>query len=281
MVLDVLLPPRRALREPWLIAIASAVFVFAGVALELLMPSIHASAVIFAMVPAIPLVWMLLMHEEHAEENACYRYASPLAGERKFLECHERLILVFAWFFLGAILAYCACFAFLPDAAAQSVFADQINEVKTIQGIATQYASDSVSATGRVFSEAKFWTLFTHNLTVLALMFLFCLVYGVGSIYLLLWNASIIGVVIGAKVKADGLAGFATGFFGLFPHGIFEVAAYFVASIAGGVISMAIARIARRKCPRREIPMLAMDSAILVVLALVLLAIGSAIESSY
>jgi uncharacterized membrane protein SpoIIM required for sporulation len=212
--------------------------------------------------------------------------------------------MVFAWFFLGAIIAYCACFALLPDAAAQTIFADQLNEVKAIQGFAASQnandaagaasnaagaasnaaanaASNAASATGRVFSEGKFWTLFTHNFTVLALMFLFCLVYGVGSVYLLLWNASIIGVVIGTKVKTDGLMGFATGFFGLFPHGIFEIAAYFVASIAGGVISMAIARVARGKCPRREIPMLAMDSVILVVVSLVLLAIGSAIESSY
>jgi uncharacterized membrane protein SpoIIM required for sporulation len=273
MVLDVLFPPRRVLREPWLIALAAALFVFAGATLELLMPSLHASALVFAMVPAIPLVWALLMHEERAEENACYRYASPLAGERKFLECHERLILVFAWFFLGSLVAYCALYSFLPDSANNAVFKDQLNEVKLIQGYASQ--------TARVFSEAKFWTLFSHNLTVLALMFVFCLVYGVGSIYLLLWNASIIGVVIGTKVRAEGAFGFLTGFLGLFPHGIFEVAAYFIASIAGGVISMAVSRVARGKCPKREVPLLAMDTIVLAVVALALLAVGSAIESSY
>jgi uncharacterized membrane protein SpoIIM required for sporulation len=273
MVLDVLLPPMRALREPWLIALAAVVFVSFGVAVELLLPSVRASALIFAMVPAIPLVWTLLMHEERREENICYRFASPLAGERKFIECHSRLILVFAWFFFGAVIAYTAWYSVLPDAANQTVFGDQLAEVKLVQGFAAQ--------TARVFSEAKFWTLFSHNLTVLALMFVFCLVYGVGSVYLLLWNASIIGVVIGSHVKIDGALGFATGFLGLFPHGIFEVAAYFLASIAGGVVSMAMTRIARGKCPKREIPLLAMDCLILVAASLALLAIGSAIESSY
>ncbi|MFH0973978.1 MAG: stage II sporulation protein M, partial [Candidatus Micrarchaeota archaeon] len=295
MVLDVLIPPRRALRQPWLIAVASAVFVTGGVALQLLIPSLHASAVIFAMVPAIPLIWTLLMHEERLEENACYRFASPLAGERKFFEYHSRLILVFAWFFFGAIVAYCAWYAVLPAPAVQSVFGDQLNEVKAIEGFAANAANAAGNAanaaanagasaagvTGRVFSEGKFLTLLTHNLQVLGLMFLFCLVYGVGSVYLLLWNASIIGVVIGARVKAEGVLGFATGFLGLFPHGIFEVAAYFVASIAGGILSMAVTRFARSKCPRREAPALALDVVILAVVSVALIAIGAAIESSY
>ena len=270
MVLDVLLPPRRALREPWLIAVVSALFVSFGIAVQLLIPSLHGSAVIFAMVPAIPLVWTLLMHEERCEENACYRFSSPLAGERKFFEYHERLILVFAWFFLGAIVAYTAWFAALPTQSGNAVFSDQLSEVKAIQGLA--------AGTGRVFNEGRFFTLLAHNLQVLALMFAFCVVYGVGSIYLLLWNASIIGVVIGAKIKLEGFGGFATGFLGLFPHGVFEVAAYFVASIAGGVLSMALARF---KCNKREMPMLVMDIVVLSVISLILLVIGSAIESSY
>ncbi|MEM0476004.1 MAG: stage II sporulation protein M, partial [Candidatus Norongarragalinales archaeon] len=151
-----------------------------------------------------------------------------------------------------------------------SVFGDQLAEVKAIQGFAAQ--------TARVFSEAKFWTLFNHNLQVLALMFLFCLIYGVGSVYLLLWNASVIGVVVGAKVKTVGFSGFLTGFLGLFPHGVFEVAAYFIASIAGGILSMAMVRAQRNK---RELPMLALDVCVLAVVSIALLAVGAAVESSY
>ncbi|MEM0475983.1 MAG: hypothetical protein QW343_04300, partial [Candidatus Norongarragalinales archaeon] len=117
MVLDALLPPRRVLREPWLIALAAAVFVSFGVAVQLLLPSLHGSAVIFAMVPAIPLIWNLLVREERCEERDAYAVRSPLAGERKFLEYHSRLILVFAWFFFGAVVAYALWFAVLPQAA--------------------------------------------------------------------------------------------------------------------------------------------------------------------
>ncbi|HLD76491.1 MAG TPA: stage II sporulation protein M [Candidatus Norongarragalinales archaeon] len=272
MVLDFIISPSQAKRDPWSLAIASAIFVSFGVLVEMYMP-IKGSIIIFTMVPAIPLIWTLLLKESKEEEDDIEGWTFGRGKPRADLFTrHLDLWEVFAFFFLGAAVAYTFWFALLPQTQAGLIFDDQLKEVNLIRGAAL---------TGKVagfLDEGQFWFLFTHNLQVLGLMFAFSVIYGIGSIYLLLWNASIIGVVIGQKVHSIGLLGAVLGFFSLLPHGIFELSAYFVASIGGGLLSIELMR-------KRVKPGIAkhifFDIALLAIVSLVLLAIGAAIEAAY
>ena len=271
MVLDYLISPREAKRKPYEVFVVAALFVSFAVLVQMFIPSIQGSIIIFAMVPAIPLMWALLVREERDEEEeiqACYRtHYWEGASVTSILARHAALVGVFSFFFLGAVFAYAVWYAALPAQQAQAIYTSQLNELDAIRGMST----------GNFFDTGRFEYLFGHNLQVLGLMFAFCLVYGVGSVYLLLWNASIIGLVIGSRIN-EGILGVAMGFLSLLPHGIFEISAYFVASIAGGILSVAVMR---KHYKTNCFKFVLRDVAALTVISLVLLAIGAAIESSY
>jgi uncharacterized membrane protein SpoIIM required for sporulation len=91
---------------------------------------------------------------------------------------------------------------------------------------------------------------------VLGLSFVFSLIFGAGAIYIIAWNATILGVLIAKIAETPAAYGSITvvqgnGFANLMaalpftllrilPHGIFEFGGYFLGAIAGGILSVAI-----------------------------------------
>jgi uncharacterized membrane protein SpoIIM required for sporulation len=84
---------------------------------------------------------------------------------------------------------------------------------------------------------------------------LFSFVFGAGAIFVLAWNASVIGTAIGNFIRGnlalyseliglDKLGKYfhviSIGLFRYVIHGIPEILAYFVGALAGGIISVAI-----------------------------------------
>ena len=89
----------------------------------------------------------------------------------------------------------------------------------------------------------------------MAFAILFAFVYGAGAIFILTWNASVIGAAMGNFIRSNlsqyadllGFEKFASYFnvvsIGLLRyiiHGIPEILAYFYGGLAGGIISVAI-----------------------------------------
>ena len=260
-MIEALVTPSSALREPWRLFFLAVLFVSIAVIMSVYVPSIAGGAVLLAMIPAIPLIWTLLVREEHREEDL-----GLLA--RDSFRYHAPLFTVFTFFFLGATVAYAFWFAALPASQSQTVFGAQVDEIARIRGAVAP-------PTGSVINTDFAVSLFEHNLVVLAFMFAFCLLYGIGSIYLLLWNASIIGVFIGSRI-AGGPAGAIAGFMGIIPHGSLEIGAYFLATIAGGILS---AGIMRQHFGRREFRFILKDVALLTLAAVGMLAAGAILES--
>lgn len=322
MVLDYLVSPAKAKRDPASLLIASIVFVSFGVLVEMFIPSLRGSIIVFTMVPAIPLMWSLLLEEEKDEEKdfseaeKLWKNAFGKTGPiTRIINSHEDMLRIIAFFFLGSVIAYSFWFTALPfmegakivpTGTGQRLFADQLNEMQNIRGAVTEL-------TGRLtFKEKHFFFLLAHNMQVLGIMFLFCIVYGIGSMYMLLWNASIIGVVIGTKMYAGiagmgvpvatqimsnvpyanllpfevlkavagvliGLASGIVSMVGLLPHGIFELGAYFVATIAGGLFSISLVK----GIDRPEFKYILIDVMILTGISIIMIVIGAAIEASY
>ncbi|MEK6902957.1 MAG: stage II sporulation protein M, partial [archaeon] len=140
-----------------------------------------------------------------------------------------------------------------------------------------------------------FWSvtqfLFANNATVLLLAILFSFLFGEGALFLIGWNASIIGTVMG-KIAVQALANmpthdalsilFAIGYgvyhgIGFIPHGLPEVVAYYIGAIAGGIISASMAKQVYRT---NEFQTIAKDAAGLIIIALLLL-FGAALIESY
>ncbi|MEM4255028.1 MAG: stage II sporulation protein M [Candidatus Norongarragalinales archaeon] len=291
MVLEYIVSPSEAKRKPWELAVVSFLFVSFGVLTQMLIPSLQGSVIIFALIPLIPLFFFILLRDEAEEEHfdtmkeeidEWKKVLKELKDEqlshlsrfallqrfKRIINVHKTMIELFGFVFLGAILAYTFWFSILPQQQSYDLFYSQLQEIRTLRAVIT----------AQVFSAEKFEFLLTHNVQVLALMFLFSLLYGIGALYLLLWNASIIGVILGEKLVQQGMLGVLVGFLSLIPHGIFEITSYLVAALAGGVLSIAILRSSNKK---PFFKYLIEDVAFLTILSLALLAIGAVVEAYY
>lgn len=291
MVLEYIVSPSDAQKRPWQLMIVSFLFVSFGVLTQLLIPSLQGSVIIFALIPLIPLFFFVLLNDEEEEENydrmrdeveewkkvlrelkdvQLTRLSRFAIGHRfkRIISVHKTLIELFGFVFLGAIIAYTFWFSVLPQQQSYGLFLQQLQEIKTLKAVIT----------AQIFSPEKFELLALHNFQVLGLMFLFSLLYGIGALYLLLWNASIIGVILGQRLIEQGILGVIAGFLGLIPHGIFEITAYLVAALAGGVLSVSIMRSSNKK---PFFKYLLEDIALLTLLSIVLLVIGAVVEAYY
>ncbi len=215
---------------------------------------------------AAPLIVHLIWLEERKEEQ--------LKGA--FLERHWPLIQAYGAFFVGTVLAISMVYVLLPDSLSQTAFASQINELKAIRTLAIQ--GNAVSG------GCDFLCILSNNLQVLLFVLIFSFIYGAGAIYVITWNASIVGVLIGVTTEELArnmgvhesiayLLSLPISFVRLIPHGIFEITGYLIGGLAGGMLSAAIMR-GHLKEKR-----ILLDIAGMITLSVILIIIGAFIET--
>lgn len=131
---------------------------------------------------------------------------------------------------------------------------------------------------------------FFNNLQVLSLSIIFSFVFGAGAIFILTWNASVIGAAIGNFIRGnievlEATGGFSVlcaqfflynfGFLRYVIHGIPEILAYFVGALAGGVIAIAVIR---HDFLSNKFEKVVLDSADLILIAIGLLFVAGLLE---
>ncbi|MEK6839746.1 MAG: stage II sporulation protein M, partial [Nanoarchaeota archaeon] len=116
---------------------------------------------------------------------------------------------------------------------------------------------------------------------------LFSFFFGAGAIFILAWNAALIAVALGSFIH-DALATtpnaglwyilgtVSYAFFGYMAHSIFEISAYFIAALAGGIISVAVIK---HDLFHKNFQRIVQDALWLVALSLILLAVGAWVET--
>jgi uncharacterized membrane protein SpoIIM required for sporulation len=80
---------------------------------------------------------------------------------------------------------------------------------------------------------------------VLFVCIIFSFLYGSGALYILTWNAMVLSVAIGYHLKllissAGPFMAVILSSFTFLKHGLLEMAAYFIAGLAGGILSVAV-----------------------------------------
>ena len=120
------------------------------------------------------------------------------------------------------------------------------------------------------------------------LAFILSALLGSGAILVLAWNASVISVFVGLKaisplISSQGhliafLVGLPTGLLSIALHGIPEILAYFLAGIAGGILSVGIIR---EKIESLEFREVFKDSLVVLVAAEVVIIIAAALEAIF
>lgn len=248
-------------------------------------------AIAFVTIGVAPLLNKLFSMETQEE-------ASKPGWAIGFLARHFCIVRVYAWLTIGLIASFSLWYVVLPAEtpsycthgsseiecvipARDVVFAEQEKTFSTITGKATVESTGGVGVTECKDPETRslggcFGLIFNNNAIVLGLAILLSFIYGAGAIFLIGWNASVIGVFIGKEMlNVNIFAGLARAI-GYLPHGIPEIMGYFIGAIAGGVISV---EMTKRRFHTKEFWTIMKDAAVLVVLAYIVLAFGALLEA--
>lgn len=258
MVLERLLTIREAVKKPWWVFVISGFITLVSLSVSsLFFPRyIGLFNVFFITLAMFPFMVRLSFYENEMEEKVI-TYRKNFG----FLYVHKAAILIYTSFFLGVTFTLALAYLFLPSEVVESIFKEQIEEINLIRG--------SVSFGGTLV------TILVNNLGVLLLVFIFSLLYGAGAIFILSWNASVLAAAIGMSAKQlGGVRALPIAILIYLPHGVWEITGYFLAAIAGGIVS---AEISRKKS--KWLSFVFEDALYLLLIAVFLLFVGACIES--
>ncbi|MBI1973785.1 stage II sporulation protein M [Candidatus Micrarchaeota archaeon] len=284
-MIESILSPSSVERKPWEAFIAGFVFTIASAFIALQIGTASPSqsglgflTVAFINIAAAPFFLNLFRIEERKREGNLFQRHAPI-------------IEVFGYFFIAVILASSIVFVVLPADTRFALYADQIHDLQSKQIISS--AQVTGQATGfAALPGLDFFSIFSNNMKVLALAFIFSFIFGTGAIFLISWNATILGVLVGkiaenpgafgsvvvvpGNIVANYLIALPLTLLRLIPHGLFEFGGYFFAAVAGGILSVAIIQ----ERFMRERARVLKDSLAYLAIGAALILVGAVVEVS-
>ncbi|MBD3388853.1 MAG: hypothetical protein GF416_07280 [Candidatus Altiarchaeales archaeon] len=280
MVLESVVVPERWERHPKRMFIIGFTYASIGLFLGLWVFGKYSSIVgiFLTTLPLVVVMYRAIKCEEEKDLRIC--------SESKLMKEHMHILYFFIYLFIGLVAAYSFWFTFLPEDTVNKAFGSQIETLSVIHG---RMRSIGSATAFEEFKSLRLEAIVKNNLRVLAFCILFSFLYGAGAIFILTWNASVIGVAIGNVVREgiQVLAGYGhsnvlINYFSVLPvglgymvHGIPEVASYFLGALAGGIISSAVVCHHFRS---EEFWRVVRDSLDLVILSLLVLLLSAFIE---
>lgn len=281
MVLENLIGPKKAEKKPYDMLFVG--FLYASVAMFLSLwifrDQTSLVMVFLTVMAALPLVYDTIKYEENKDHSK--------RKEMVLLKEHSRALSFFVFLFIGTVISFSLWYIFLPDTIIGSVFNTQISTIKNINS--NIFGIDFVTSS-YISGSDLLGQIFANNLKVLLFSIFFSFFYGAGSLFILIWNASVIGTAIGNFFRVNisqyaqtlgflKVAGyfhiFSLGLLRYFIHGIPEVLAYFVGGLAGGIISIAVTR---HDIRTDEFKKVLIDSIDLIIISIALLFVAGLLE---
>ncbi|MFH0929390.1 MAG: stage II sporulation protein M [Candidatus Aenigmatarchaeota archaeon] len=262
MVLESILPVKKVIRNPVEMFIFSMIITFASIYLaELIFPGPSTGKIItlFITVAVTPMIYGLFKEDEKVERD-CAEHKN----KKSFFDRHDEIIWCFSFLFLGVFLAVFTVAVLAPEAYVTSMFDDQMSEIERVTSISGSFSVASILN-----------IIIMNNLRVMALSFVLSFLLGSGAVVIMAWNASILGLYLASFVRQGLMEEFVMRTVGLIPHAPIEIMAYFLAGIAGGIISVGLIR---EKLMSKEFGLIFKDALILMGLAVLAVLIGAVIE---
>ena len=274
MVFESILSPLSAEKYPWNMFFLGILYSSLGVVLSLWIFHKNASLVMvfLTVLAAIPFMYQAMKCEEEKDVD--------IEDERMIMRSHYRPLVGFMLLFFGMTIAYTLWYALSPINITQALFNIQTETIVSINN----------GVTGNVTSMGIFLKIFLNNVKVLAFCILFAFLYGAGAVFVLTWNASVIGAAMGNFIRSNmgrvaeliGLLKVA-GYFQVLSlsllryaiHGIPEILGYVLGGLAGGIISMAIVN---HDMFTEKFERIVFDSSTLLVVALLCLLAAGLLE---
>ncbi len=276
-MLEMLINPRKAERRPWEMLFIGLVYASLAILLvnwmfgkDPVLSKYSALIVVtFTVMFSMPFMYYTIRFEEDK--------INPSRGMFSLLKEHKKAIYAFLWLFLGFVIALSFWYMVLSPANSQAQLETYclINRPSGFEECVNQYtAPESPSSTGYATTAGHALAILTNNVQVLIFTIIFSLVFGAGVIFVLAWNASVIAAAITIFTKSDilalplGLARYAI-------HGIPEIAAYFIAALAGGLVSISVIR---KEIGKEKFWEVLQDSLNLIIVAVIVLVIAALLE---
>lgn len=159
-----------------------------------------------------PLVAYLIVEEDEIEKLI------KKHKEKGFFKRHEKELMIYLSFFLGVMIVFIFAGFLLPN----NFFFYQNEIIKGITGLAIFEAGNSIAL----------FTILKNNLIVFLLTFAISFVISAGMVFILVWNASVLGVFLSKIIDTSPIEALS-----YLPHGLFEISGIVLAGIAGALLS--------------------------------------------
>ncbi len=230
--------------------------------------------IMFCVIFTMPFMYYLIKLEE--EKDIQY------TGSWRLLKEHSRALLALLFLFMGFVIAFSFWYAVLPDVGInfkpQIETFCQINRPENFDECVREYGVGEKGITGQFTGSTtagdKFMTIFVNNVYVLIFTLVFSLIFGAGAVFILAWNASVIAAAIGIFTKSQ-ISSLPIGLARYMIHGLPEIAAYFIAALAGGILSIAVIKHDENS---KNFWGILQDSLNLIIAAIIILVISAGIE---
>jgi len=284
LVLENIFSPQRVEEKPALMIFLG--FIYTTLAMFLSYYIFEAYSSIFmvflATLASTPLIYRLMKMEEEKDLTD--------VEEKLLLKEHSKALKSFMYLFVGAVLCFSFWYIVLPQDMVNTLFNSQISTITSINA-RTPVTANVIGISADATSAASvFSRIFFNNIKVLLFCILFSFLYGAGAIFILIWNASIVGAAIGSFVRASinaliettcgpnvgtTFCAVSSGILRYTIHGVPEILAYFIAALAGGIISIAVIN---HEYTSRKFEHILLDSADLLMLAIGVLFVAALLE---
>lgn len=276
-MIEMLMKPKRAERRPWEMFFVGLFYASVSFLLvnwvfnndSVLREGAGLLIVLLTMMCCLPFMYYIIKLEEGKDIE--------IDDSGRLIKEHSKALCALMWMFLGFVVAFSIWYVVFPESAGQNFNF----QVKTFCAINSPgHYSKCIEnygvpiVTGAVTGLSHFSAIFSNNIYVLIFTILFSLVFGAGAIFILVWNASVIGSAIGIFAKGN-LSSVPGGLARYMVHGIPEISAYFVGALAGGIVSVAVIRKDLRGEGAWKI---LQDSLLLVIIAILILVVAALME---
>tara|TARA_Y100000034_G_scaffold14075_1_gene14721 strand:- start:29487 stop:30344 length:858 start_codon:yes stop_codon:yes gene_type:complete len=230
--------------------------------------------VFLTVMACMPLMYNIMKSEEIKD--------TIFKSELKLLKEHGKAVEFLMFLFFGITIGYVFWYVLLPNYFQLGNFFFKVQKE-------TLFAING-RITNSVVRNDIFVKILLNNIKVLIFCILFSFLFGLGAIFILTWNSSVIATATGdfinnglkeiSKTTVNSITGgyfsvVMAGFLRYMIHGIPEIAAYFVGGLAGGIISFAIAK---HHFKTKKFENILLDSSELIVIAILILVVAGLLE---
>lgn len=241
-MLEMLISPRKAERKPWELFFVGTFYASISILLVnwifskdvVLFNHAGILVITFTVMFSLPFMYYIIKLEEGK--------ATQHIGSFKLLKEHRKAIWALLWLFMGFVVGFAFWYIILPDTTSFKTQIETyclINRPANFDSCVTQFGGEKGSqATVFATNTERLFLIFANNIYVLIFTLVFSLIFGAGAIFILAWNASVIAAAIGIFTQSS-LSALPLALLRYMIHGLPEIAAYFIAALAGGIISIA------------------------------------------